>query len=95
MKTTATKLLCLILAGLLLISSLVACGDQIETPEGETTSGSIQESETLDENQVALDELKEALGDVGDWGGEDFVVLYNAAFKNEVYGENGTVDQDG
>ena len=96
MKTKATKLLCLILAGLMLLSTLVACGTETDDPKDEqTTAGSSNESETVDENQAALNELKDALGTAGDWEGEDFVVLYNAAFKNEVYGENGTVDKEG
>ena len=93
MKTKIVKLLCLALAGLLLLSTFIACGDQVDTPDAQTT-GSVTEADTVDEMQVALDELKADLDTAGDWGGEKFSVLYLASFKNEVYGENGTVDKD-
>ena len=93
MKTKATKLLCLLLAGLMLLSTLVGCGETAETPSGETngsTTQAVTEGETVDPTVAALEELGEI-----DWGGEEFAVIYNAAFKNEVYGENGTVDKEG
>ncbi len=91
MKTKLTKLACLLLAGLMLLSCFVACGDQTDDPSGEQTSGgAVTEGETVDEVQLALDELGEI-----DWGGEDFTVLYMESFKGEVYAENGTVDKDG
>jgi hypothetical protein len=90
MKTKTMKLLCLLLAGLMLLSTLAACGNETEGPEDrQTTAGSANEEETVDEIQAALDALESV-----DWGGEDFAVLYNAAFKNEVYGEYGTVDKE-
>lgn len=90
MKTKTMKLLCLLLAGLMLLSTLAACGNETEDPEDQqTTAGSANEEETVDEIQAALDALESV-----DWGGEDFAVLYNAAFKNEVYGEYGTVDKE-
>ena len=93
MKTKIVKLLCLALAGLMLLSTFIACGDQVDTPDAQTT-GSVTEADTNDEVQMALDELKADLNTAGDWGGETFSVLYLASFKNEVYGENGTVDKD-
>ena len=94
MKTKTMKLLCLVLAGLMLLSTLVACGDQVENP-GDQTTGNSSEADTVDEMQAALDTLAGELTDAGDWGGEDFAVLYLDTFKGEVYAENGTVDKDG
>ena len=93
MKTKIVKLLCLLLAGVLLMSTLIACGDQVEN-SGDQTTGNVTEGETVDEMQAALGELADELADIGDWGGEDFAVLYADIFKNEVYGENGTVDKE-
>ena len=89
MKTNLIKLLSLLMAGLLLLSTFVACGVSDESKDTEE-AGSAAESETADELQVALDEL----GDI-DWGGGEFAVLYADVFKNEVYAEGGTVDQEG
>ncbi len=91
MKSVMTKILTLLLATVMLLSTLVACSDPVDTPDGETTVGEdATEAVTEDPTKKALDDL----GDI-DWGGEDFAVLYNAAFKNEVYGENGVVDTEG
>lgn len=94
MKTKTTKLICLLLAGLMLLSSLMACGETTEDPSGETGKGNVTQAvadgETDDPAEAALEDLGEI-----DWGGGEFAVLYNAAFKSEVYGENGIVDKEG
>lgn len=91
MKSVATKILALLLATLMLVSTFVACGNTTDTPEGESTAGeAATEAETQDPTQVALNELGEI-----DWGGEEFAVLYHGSFKGEVYGENGVVDPEG
>ncbi len=91
MKSVALKALSLLLATLMLLSTLVACGVTEDTPSSESTAGeATTEGETMDSAKQAL----EALGDI-DWGGEEFAVLYHNAFKNEVYGENGVVDKEG
>ena len=90
MKTNFIKLLSLLLAGLLLLSTFVACGVTDDGDDGKESSESAAESETADELKVALDELGEI-----DWGGKDFAVLYAESFKNEVYAESGTVDKEG
>ena len=91
MKTKVTKLLCLLLAGLMLVTAFVGCAENIDTPTEKQTSGeAVTEGETRDPVQGALDDL----GDI-DWKGNEFAVLYNGAFKGEVYAENGTVDKEG
>lgn len=91
MKTKATKLLCLLLAGFMLMGSLAACGDNTEGESGGTKAESGTEAEgTVDEAQQALN----ALGSV-DYKGEEFTVLYQDIFKDEVHGVNGTVDASG
>lgn len=91
MKTKATKWLCLLLAGLMLVGTLAACGKGEQgTDETKAGTNAVTEVDTTDPAKAALD----ALGEI-DWGGEDFTVLYNGAFKNEVCGESGTVDQEG
>ena len=90
MKTKLTKLFCLVLAGLLLLSCFVACGDETDQPSEQTSDGAVTEGDTVDEIQAALD----GLGEI-DWGGDDFTILYCDTFKGEVYAENGTVDKDG
>ena len=91
MKTKMTKLLCLLLSGLMLVTAFVGCAENVDDPGEQQTSGeAVTEGETLDPVQSALD----GLGEI-DWGGEEFAVLYNGAFKGEVYAENGTVDQEG
>ena len=90
MKTKLTKLLCLLMAGLILLSGLVACGDTNEGTEDKTSGESVTEGETADPVQAALDDL----GDI-DYGGRDFNVLYGGAQKEENYGVNETVDKDG
>ena len=89
MKTKLTKLSCLILAGILLVSVLASCADLGGNGDNTGDKGT-SEIETGDKVQEALD----ALGEI-DWGGEEFAVLYNAMFKGEVYGVNETVDKEG
>ncbi len=90
MKTKLTKLLCLLMAGLLLLSGFVACGDNGEEPEDGTSGEAATEGETVDPVQAALDDLGEI-----DYGGRDFAVLYGAGQKEENYGVNETVDKEG
>lgn len=90
MKTNFIKLLCLLMAVLLLLPALVACGDEVDDPKENESKGPASESDTVDEIQAALDEL----GDIN-WGGDDFTVLYVDVFKGEVYGEKGIVDKEG
>ena len=94
MKKTS-KLVALILAGLMLCSTFVACGD--DDKEAETTSsdggpgatettspvGDMTAPETeagIDTVQVAIDALKETV----DWGGKTFYIMY----ASEVDGYN-------
>lgn len=90
MKTKASKLLCLLLAGLMLVTAFVGCAENIDAPAEQTSGEAVTEGETKDPVQGALDDLGEI-----DWGGGEFAVLYSGAFKGEVYAENGTVDQEG
>ena len=71
MKTKLTKLACLLLAGLMLLSCFIACGDNGEGTEDKTSGEAVTEGDTVDSVQAALDEL----GDI-DYGGRDFTVLY-------------------
>lgn len=91
MKNTMLKLLSLLLACLMLFSCLVACGDNIEDPTDDESKGSeaLSEGETLDEASAAL----ATLGDV-DYGGEEFVVMYNEVYKNEIWGEKGIISSE-
>ena len=91
----ATKLLALILAGLMLCSSFVACGgdDDVE----ETTAGTAQETEPeteeeVDPIQLAIDTLKQTVN----YGGKDLTIMYAAdiggyAEEVENIAENGSV----
>lgn len=90
MKTKLTKLLSLLLAGLMLLSGFVACADQTDDPAEQTSGGTTNEDETKDPVQAALDDLGEI-----DYGGREFTVLYGAGQKEENYGVNETVDQEG
>ena len=90
MKTKLTKLSCLLLAGLMLVGVLASCALGELNPGNGTGEGGTKEENTQDAAQSALD----ALGEI-DWGGEEFAVLYNSAFKGEVYGVNETVDKEG
>ena len=91
MKTKLTKLSCLILVGVLLVSVLASCGlGELGGIGAGTGDKESNEVDTQDEAQVALD----ALGEI-DWGGEEFAVLFNGMFKGEVFGENETVDKEG
>ncbi|MBP3665683.1 MAG: hypothetical protein J6K29_01395 [Clostridia bacterium] len=90
MKTKLTKLFCLVLAGLMLLSCFVACGDETDKPGEQSKDEAATEGDTVDEVQAALDDL----GDI-DYGGREFTVLYGAGQKEENYGVNETVDKDG
>lgn len=73
MKTKLTKLASLLLAGLLLGSSLASCATGNDTAEtnanNATTSAKVEEADPL---QKAIDDLR---GQVN-WGGRDFGLLY-------------------
>ena len=94
MKELSVKLLSLLLAGLMLLSCLVACGEPTESDpsdsQGESTQAAESNTETQDIAQVALD----ALGEI-DFGKKTFGVLYSENFKSEVYAENSIVDSSG
>ena len=99
MKTKTVKLLSLLLACLMLLSTFVACGESEESPVVDETKGDeaatkqeivTEEEETVD---VAADALA-ALGEI-DYGGEEFCVLHRDTFQNEIWGENKVVDKDG
>ena len=90
MKTKLTKLLSLLLAGLMLLSGFVACADQTDDPADQTSGEAATEGETQDPVQAALDNLGEI-----DYGGREFTVLYGSGQKEENYGVNETVDKDG
>ncbi len=85
MKTKATKLLALLLAGLMLGSSLVACG--VSSDNGDDSQKSTVAGETNeDDTKAPADAAIEAIGDV-DFGGEDFGILYAEGFKQEIENE--------
>lgn len=84
-----TRYACLVMAVLLLLSTLAGCADNGDSNANET-KGNIETAAPGDEVQQALDDL----GDIN-WGGEEFTVLYADRFKSEVVGINGTVDKDG
>ncbi len=94
-KTKPFRLLCGLLAALLLTGALVACGDSTEgsgdtqAPTG-TTPERVDESETEDPVQAALD----AIGKV-DFDGRDFTILYQDGFKSEVYAADAQGDGSG
>ncbi len=88
MKTKLIKLLCLLMAGVLLLSAFVACG--VNDESGGDPDATVNEGASTSELDVALTEL----GDIN-WGGGDFAVLHADVFKNEVFAEGGTVDQEG
>lgn len=91
MTSKLLKSLSLLLACLMLLSALAACGETTEDPtETAAATGATTEADTTDPAQVALD----ALGEI-DWEGEEFAVLSSSRFENEVYGENGIVDSEG
>ena len=91
MKSVTLKALSILLAMLMLLSTLAACATGGDTPSVGTTAGeAVTEGETVDPTKQALEDLGEI-----DWGGGEFAVLYRASYKNEVYGENGVVDAEG
>ncbi len=73
MKTKATKLLSLLLAGLLLMPTLASCTENAETPDDTKTANTTASVEVeTDPVEIALNELRNAT----DWKGEDFGLLY-------------------
>ena len=90
----AIKLLALILAGLMLCSSFVACGGDDDTAETTAPSNEDTSPETgvSDPVQLAIDTLKQTVN----WGGKDLSILYCvdiAGYSEEVENvqENGSV----
>ncbi len=75
MKTKKTRLLSLLLAGLLLLPTLASCAE--DTADAAETAGATTESAEIitDPVELALSELRET----ADWGGEDFGILYNTS----------------
>ncbi|MBE6558634.1 MAG: hypothetical protein E7661_06465 [Ruminococcaceae bacterium] len=93
MKQALIKMLSLLMASLMILSTLAACGVSDENKQGdEDGSGNeaVSESGTTGEAVAAL----EALGQI-DYGGKDFVILYSEQYKNEIWGENKVVDKEG
>ena len=76
MKHTA-RILSLLLAGLLTVSALSACGIGEETPAGtdtgsSTATGAVETAPETDPVQNAIDAIRKEV----DWGGKDFGILY-------------------
>ena len=99
MKTKATKLLSLLLAGLLLMPTLASCSNTDE-PLDETNAGSV--SHTTAAAEIETDPVEDRLTELRtqvDWGGEDFGILYSVAFDSyreevEAKPEGGSVIND-
>ncbi len=98
MKNKTVKLISLLLACLMLLSTLAACGENTEQPAGDTqgvdagTKEEVgtEEEETVDEAAAAL----AALGEI-DYGDEEFCILHTDIYQNEIWGENKVVDKNG
>ncbi len=98
MGTKKIKWLCLLLATLMMVSAFAACGQTSEDPKDESStgagtadSGTVNETETLDEAKAALDEIGKF-----EYGKDrDFAVLYSTRFENEIVGLNEKVDAEG
>ncbi len=84
MKTKMTRLLSLLLATLLLTSTLAACADVKDPNDPAETTGKVSETEaeTQDPAQAVLDEIGKI-----DFGGKEFGILYRAGSKSEVFAE--------
>ena len=93
------KILCVVLAMLMLLSTFVACGENIEPTEQPKESGStpagtknddvVEESEP--ETQSPMDAALERLVDM-DWGDEEFAIIYAGdigGYAEEVVAEAG------
>ena len=76
MKTKATKLLSLLLAGLLLMPTLASCTENDETA-AETTAASNATTANITEEIDPLDKAIEDLRGKVDWDGREFGILYN------------------
>lgn len=72
------RLISLLLACLLLLGSLISCGNDTNNPEGSTSQQSTasDESETADAVEEALTAIRAEV----DWGGNDFGYLYSNRF---------------
>ena len=81
MKTRLTKLTGLLLAGLLLGSSLASCATEADTPTETNHSGSTTTETIITET----DPLEKAISDLRaevNWGGQEFGILYSTAFDS-------------
>lgn len=96
MKKVTLKLLALLLASLMVLSTFAACGKP-EDPAGEQESTTAAASDEAGTNEEAtVDEAAEALellSDI-DWGGEEFAILHAERYESEIWGENKVVDKE-
>ncbi len=83
MKTKATKYLALLLAGLMLSGSLIACG---KPEEDATETQGATESQTEAESVDPVVEALNAIGEI-DYGKNEFGILYAGGFKSEIVEE--------
>ena len=92
-----SKRLSLLLAGLMLVGSLVACGENSDNPAGGAQGTGNGQSDTSAATEAETDPAKaalEALGEI-DYGGKEFGILYYTGCKNEIEAVNGQVDNEG
>ncbi len=104
MKHLAIRVLSVLLACMMLLTSFVACGETGENSnnqnEGKETSAATQapdasdgegnvESETVNEVEDALS----SLGDI-DFGDEEFCILHGEMYQSEIWGENKVIDKE-
>ena len=98
MKKLSVKLLSLLLAGLMLLSCFVACGENAETEETQGEAATKGDAADTSTGTMSVEEIAQAalaeLGDI-DFGGERFAILHDAGFESEIWGENKTIDKDG
>ena len=79
------KLICLLLAALMMVMTFASCADTGDEKESATTADTIAEAATKDAAAEALDRIGEI-----DWGGDDFTIVYTndvAGYAEEIYSE--------
>ncbi len=91
------KILSLLLAALMIFSSLVACGEADDPAETQANTAAVSNgaAETEPETADPADEALERLTDI-DWGDEDFCILFVsdiAGYSEEVEAEAEATDQ--
>ena len=82
MKSKATKVLSLLLAGLLLMPTLASCSEADETVDETNASNPPSTTAVV---EVETDPVEDALNELRDqvnWNGEDFGILYSVAFDS-------------